>query len=235
MKVKAKGGFQIKPIIGITAGGEAEYRLNRRYSDAVVSAGGVPIVITYGQSDILRILDGIILSGGGDISPHFCGITEYDPAYLDSPDPCRDRFETELARLAFSNGIPTLGICRGLQVMNVAFGGTVLFHIDGHMQKADRDQPSHRVVVRDGTRLRALVCAGEVEVNSFHHQAIDTVAKKLTVCAVSDDGIAEAAEASGHPFYLGVQWHPEHMHGHGAEVLFAALCAAAQNRTGQNR
>ena len=224
----------MKPIIGITAGGEEVFRLNKHYTEAVTAAGGVPIIITDHADTVLRICDGIIISGGGDISPSLCGITQYDPVYLESPDPIRDRFEFELARLAYANSVPTLGICRGMQVMNVALGGTLIFHIDGHMQKFDRDQPSHRVRVSAYTRLRALVCQATVEVNSFHHQALDAVSPKLTVCAVSDDGIVEAAEASEHPFYLGIQWHPEHMSVHSSEVIFAALCAAALNKKGQS-
>lgn len=224
----------MKPIIGITAGTEADIRLNRHYTEAVKNAGGVPIIITDLAHEVFHACDGIILSGGGDISPALCGIDEYDPAYLESPDPRRDRFELELARLALEAGVPTLGICRGLQVMNAALGGTLLFHIGGHMQRYDRDQPSHGVSVADGTRLRGLVCRDSIEVNSFHHQAIDAVSPRLTVCAMSEDGIIEAAEAAGHPFYIGVQWHPEHMSGHSSEVLFAALCAAAGNKNGQS-
>ena len=181
-------------------------------------------------SGAIAACDGILLSGGGDISPSLCGITDYDPVYLESPDPMRDRFELALAKAAFECGIPTFGICRGLQVMNTALGGTLLFHIDGHMQKADRDQPSHGVLVGEHTRLRALICESYAEVNSFHHQVIDKISPHLTVSAVSHDGRTEGAESEEHPFYLGVQWHPEHLEGHSSDVLFAAFCVAAKKR-----
>jgi len=223
-----RGCFSIKPIIGITAGGEGDYRLNRHYVDAVSAAGGVPIIIVCGAREALLACDGIILSGGGDISPGLCGISSYDPVYLDSPDPVRDRFELEIAALAFEKGIPTLGICRGLQVMNTALGGSIIFHIEGHIQKGDKDQPSHSVLVKEGGLLSRLVDKECLEVNSFHHQAPGTLSPYLAVSAVSDDGVLEAAEAVKHPFYLGVQWHPEHMEGHSSEILFAALCNAAE-------
>ncbi len=221
----------MRPVIGISAGNvSGEFRLNGRYVAAVKNAGGAPVVLT-AETDVmgaLAVCDGILLSGGGDISPSLCGITDYDPVYLESPDPMRDRFELALARKAFEHSIPTFGICRGLQVMNTALGGTLIFHIDGHMQKTDRDQPSHGVFVGEHTRLRELICKSFTDVNSFHHQVIDKISPHLTVNAVSHDGRTEGAEAAEHPFYLGVQWHPEHMEGHSSDVLFAAFCAAAK-------
>ena len=178
----------------------------------------------------LGICDGILLSGGGDIAPRLCGISEYDPARLIDPYPERDEYELELARLAYEHDIPTLGVCRGIQVMNAALGGSLHFDIPSHTQKRSREQPSHSVSVQSGTMLRRLVGTDGLEVNSFHHQAANMPAKTLAVAAIAEDGIIEALEASDKRFWLGVQWHPEHMEDYASRVLFAALCAAAYKR-----
>lgn len=221
----------MKPIIGITAGigKDGDYYLRRRYCTAVHKAGGTPLLLAPVGSPLaaINVCDGILLSGGGDISPSLCGIAEYDPVYLDDPSPERDSYELELARLAFSSDTPTLGICRGLQIMNIALGGSLYFHIDGHFQKREKDQPTHTVSIAPSSALARLICSDTLEVNSFHHQAIHSAAPPLCITASSADGYAEAAEAQNRHFFLGVQWHPEQMEGHSSEVLFAALCSAA--------
>ncbi len=175
----------------------------------------------------LGICDGILFSGGGDITPRLCGITDYDPARLIDPFPERDEYELELARLAYESDTPTLGICRGLQIMNCALGGSLHFDIRGHTQKRSREQPSHSVSVKRGTLLHRLIGTGGLETNSFHHQSVASCSEKLAVVAVAEDGVTEALEAPAKRFWLGVQWHPEHMVGYASDVLFAGLCAAA--------
>lgn len=175
----------------------------------------------------LGICGGILLSGGGDIVPRLCGIDEYDPARLTDPSPERDEYELELALLAYTRDIPLLGICRGVQVINAALGGSLHFDIGGHMQTRSREQPSHSVSITLGSLLYRLVGTGELAVNSFHHQAINVPSPKLSVTATAEDGVIEALEAPQRRFYLGVQWHPEHMDGSTSDVLFAGLCAAA--------
>ncbi len=176
---------------------------------------------------VIGICDGLLLSGGGDISPNLCGITDYNPALLSDVSPERDLYELELARLAYEKNIPTLAICRGLQVMNVALGGSLNFDISGHRQKRSRDCPSHSIDIKSGSLLRRLIQKSELEVNSFHHQSVNTCAESLKISAKAEDGTIEAIEAEDKKFYLGVQWHPEHMDSRECKVLFAALCAAA--------
>lgn len=221
----------INPMIGITTSSnhDGDFFLRRQYCSAVLRAGGIPIMLPpVGRpTAALGIVDGILLSGGGDIAPRLCGITDYDPMLLFEVFPERDEYELELASLAYERDIPTLGICRGVQVLNTALGGSLHFDIPGHRQTLSREQPSHSVSIAPGSLLHRLVGACEHEVNSFHHQAVAAPAESLRVCAHAEDGTVEALEAPDKRFCLGVQWHPEHMNGFAAEVLFAALCAAA--------
>lgn len=181
-------------------------------------------------SSALGICGGILFSGGGDITPRLCGITDYDPARLVDPFPERDEYELELASLAHKRNVPVLGICRGVQILNSALGGSLHFDISGHTQKRSREQPSHSVSITDGSLLHRLVGSSALEVNSFHHQAVAKPAKCLNVCALSDDGTTEGLEAPDKRFFLGVQWHPEHLSDYTSSVLFAAFVAAADGR-----
>lgn len=221
------------PMIGITVGNntEGDFFLRRQYCSAILKAGGIPILLppAGNPESAAGICNGILFTGGGDIAPSLCGITDYDPAYLFEPSPERDRYELKLAQLAISRDLPVLAICRGIQVLNVALGGTLKFHIDGHHQKLSREQPSHTVKIAENTILARLAGERELAVNSFHHQAIDEVGKGLRVSAKAEDGIIEGVEASGQKFCIGVQWHPEHMKGYAADILFAGLCAAAMS------
>ena len=221
----------MNPMIGITTSNnsDGDYFLRRQYCTMILRAGGIPIMLPpVGRPHAaLGICDGILLSGGGDISPRLCGVEEYDPVLLTDVSPERDEYELELARMAFERDIPTLGICRGIQVMNTALGGRMHFDIGGHMQCRAREQPSHRVSVRAETLLYRLVLTDEMQVNSFHHQAVSLPAQTLDVCAIADDGVIESIASDAKRFWLGVQWHPEHMTGRETDVLFAALCAAA--------
>lgn len=219
------------PMIGITVGNntEGDFFLRRQYCSAILKAGGIPILLppVGNPESAAGICNGILFTGGGDIAPSLCGITDYDPAFLFEPSPERDSYELKLARLALARDLPVLAICRGIQILNVAMGGTLKFHIDGHRQKQSREQPSHSLKIAKGSTLARLVGNEELEVNSFHHQSIDRVGDGLTVSAEAEDGIIEAVEAPGKRFCIGVQWHPEHMKGYAADILFAGLCAAA--------
>ncbi len=226
-----------KSLIGITATLDPDKNiiLRRQYCEAVARYGGIPVVLPpIGEpEEILDHCSGIILSGGGDIAPELFGITEYDRTLVRDPMLERDYYELALAKLAYERGMPTLGICRGIQIMNVALGGTLHLDIPSHSQTLERSQPSHSVTIEAHSHLRRIIPAQSnrtLSVNSFHHQAVDRTAPMLTVCAISSDSIIEAIEARDDRFYIGVQWHPEHMPNTSASAPIAALIEAAHQK-----
>ncbi len=219
------------PVIGITGYADRSARppniptfsLARTYVRAVIAGGGAPVILPpYLEPPLLRAafdgIDGLILSGGGDIHPSAFG--ERDSGLLWRVDQKRDRTELSLARWALAENLPVLAICRGIQALNVADGGTLIQDIPTHVTDAlshscvaGRPLPkiAHTVDVKPGTRLAALIGSGRVDVNSAHHQAVETVGDDLLVTARAPDGVVEGLEASDHPFCIGVQWHPEVM------------------------
>lgn len=214
----------MRPVIGITSRIDAEetlYSLPSGYARAVDQAGGLAVILTppadeAGVADLLERVDGIILSGGVDVDPSHFG-EEPHPA-LGEVSPRRDGFELALARAALAGQVPLLGICRGIQVLAIAAGGTVYQDIGSeikaalkHRQQAPRWHPTHSVNVRAGSRLAGLVGAGSFRVNSFHHQAVRAVPDRFIVTAEAEDGVIEAIEGSDARFAVGVQWHPELM------------------------
>ncbi len=219
----------MKPVIAIPCptDGHGNFLLNRAYIDAILRAGGVPVIMApiRDAKRALDFADGILFVGGGDISPRLYGVEAYDAALLCEPSPLRDGYELELARLCFERDIPTLGICRGAQVMNVALGGTLHFHIDGHTKTHLREDPHHSVSVAPDAYLCRLV-GEELYTNTCHHQAADSVGGELCVSALSEDGIIEAIEAPSRRFFVGVQWHPEREQSYASDVLFAAFVSA---------
>ena len=207
------------PLIGITTYGrneEGEYTLPAEYIEAVRRAGGVPLLIPPGEpnmAQVLAVLDGLILSGGGDLDPAHYASAGHPTIYM--VDAERDSFELALARRAAEEPLPTLCICRGLQVLNVALGGSLVEHLPdevdgsiGHRQGPDK--PTRLpITVLPGRRLAALLGAQEFEAVSWHHQAIRRLADPLAVAAQAADGVIEAVELPDHPWLIGVQWHPE--------------------------
>ena len=238
-----------RPLIGLTtsvtfgASPERAY-VNTAYVRAVQRAGGVPVLLPpqldeSGRAELWTRLDALVLSGGGDIDPARFGEPPHVKVYEVSVE--RDALELGLTRRALDDGVPLLAICRGIQVLNVALGGTLYQDIPSdpgspidHSQKAPRHEPTHRVkVMGEGTRLGAVVGAVELEVNSFHHQAIKRLGAGLRDVAWAEDGIIEGVEMGGeHPFVLGVQWHPEDLveHDAAARALFTAVVEAARHR-----
>ena len=211
------------PIIGITSSYDEESgkaTLARYYIQAVEAAGGLPLVLPCILSEaaadpLLRSIDGLLLSGGVDVDPLLFG-EEPQPA-LGEICPARDRFELALTRRALQLDIPILAICRGIQVMNIAAGGTVIQDISTtittpikHDQKAPRWYGTHTINVSPASQL-ASVWGERIIVNSMHHQAVGTVAEGFVATAWTSDGVVEAIESSNHRFALGVQCHPECM------------------------
>ena len=221
-----------KPKIGITSGDT----LSERYFEAVINAGGSPVILKSDGEPEKAVEDcaGIILSGGGDILPELFGVNDYDPTLIRKADIKRDEFELRLAKLAYESKTPTLGICRGVQVMNAALGGTLIFDLPGHSQESARDIPTHDVTAAGATLLAAIlgIKPGErLAVNSFHHQAAGRISERLRLSAASADGVIEGIEAKAPgSFYVGVQWHPECLRDRASERLFSALVRAAVSR-----
>jgi putative glutamine amidotransferase len=157
----------------------------------------------------LLACDGLLMPGGVDIEPSRYG-QETDEK-CGKIDLARDAMEWWILETFLPTGKPVLGICRGIQMLNVFLGGTLRQHIDGHSDFKSRGTGFHKVRVTPGSRLREIVNAETLTVNSLHHQVVDSLGKNLEVCAVSEDGFVEAVVHRSHPFCLGVQWHPEHM------------------------
>jgi putative glutamine amidotransferase len=238
-----------QPVIGISAycvparwgrWDRPAVLLPRRYSDMVAAAGAVPVLLPPlpRVSDALSRLDGLVLSGGGDIDPAAYG-AEMDPS-CGPPDPARDSAELELCRRALADGVPVLGICRGLQVINVALGGTLHQHLpdlvrhDGHSPDPG-GYGTHKVSIAPGSQLAGLLGRPEAAVPTHHHQAIDGLGTGLAAVAWTDDGVIEAAEASGPlgpaSLVAAVQWHPEA--GDDPSLFTALVAAALQYRADQ--
>jgi putative glutamine amidotransferase len=233
------------PLIGITTSvtvdksPERAY-VNASYLRAVEGAGGIPVLLPPHLSEQARRvlwerLDGVLLTGGGDIDP--ARFSEPAHPAVAEVSPLRDALEIEVVERALGDGVPLLAICRGIQVLNVALGGTLYQDLPAdkpspvaHSQKEPREQPTHAVkVLSEGTRLASIVGASELEVNSFHHQAIKQLAAGLKDVAWAPDGVIEAVEMDGTRFVLAVQWHPEDLVARdpAARGLFAALIQAA--------
>ena len=240
----------MKPRIAVTVSpGEADKpEARKKYRDAVIAAGGEPILIDgtgpETTAHALAGFDGLLLPGGTDVDPSAYGGRPH-PA-VDVAHPKRDAFELEAARIAKRSGLPTLAICRGMQVVNVALGGTLFEDIPDqyeppnglrlrHQQTPDfgRHETTHEVDVRQGSTLASIAGAAAIRVNSLHHQAVRRVAYGLEPVAHARDGIVEAFELrSGHPFFVGVQWHPEELVGadEPSRKLFSSFVAAAARR-----
>ncbi|MDR3339175.1 MAG: gamma-glutamyl-gamma-aminobutyrate hydrolase family protein [Candidatus Symbiothrix sp.] len=210
-------------IIGLSVNHkDGTSRITDAYVNAVVKAGGSPVLIplTTDQSvleEIINHIDGLLLSGGGDIyAPLFN--EELHPTVTDY-DLERDRYEIELVRMTAARQIPIMGICRGQQLLNVAFGGNLIQDIPAqlpasnirHSQEEEREIATHAVHIAPHSTLHKLSGGKSIKVNSFHHQAIKVVAPEFEVIAEADDGVIEAIESAESKAILGVQWHPENM------------------------
>lgn len=231
-----------KPIIGI--GSDVHQGSVRdsafaylTYIESLRQAGAVPVVIPpqpENAAEVVELLDGILLAGGEDCDPALYNEQRH-PTVEEVMDPRRQSNDFALARAARQRGIPTLGVCLGMQMMNVAAGGTLVQDIDseldteiGHASKPE-DRARHDVLIEQGTRLASILPAVELNVNSSHHQAVGTLGEGLRITAHAPDKVVEGLEDPRLPFYLGVQWHPEDMKGEdSAAALFDAFVEAAR-------
>jgi len=228
----------MKPIIGITQDIELKEHepdgfwayLDRHYAEAVHRFGGMPMMIpalggNAEAHDVAGYIDGLLLSGGDDIDPKYYNEAQA-PVLTISPD-IRTDYDFALIDNMLRLGKPVLGICLGIQEMNVFFGGTLRQDIPGHKEKG-RDM-AHAVEILPGGRLAGLLGAGRITVNSYHHQALGDVSPRLFKSAAAADGIVEAVELPGDNFVVGVQWHPERMQEDGnARRLFEAFIEASR-------
>lgn len=213
----------LQAIDGIPEGLPNSVVMNQRYYHAVASAGAAPVLIPLlDDLDTLRAIyertDGILIPGGVDVDPAVFGETPH--ARLGRIDPARDRVEIQLVKWAVEDRKPVLGLCRGLQVINVALGGTLYQDLDAEFPNAikhdyfptygySRDHLAHDVAVQPDSRMRHALGDAAVPVNSMHHQGIKVLASSLAASAVAPDGLIEAAESASDTYLVGVQWHPE--------------------------
>jgi len=219
----------MKPIIGITLDREEtgsfsaypHYALRVNYFDSVIKAGGLPIGIPYSnQGDLKKyydMIDGLLIPGGGfDIPPALYGENEvHETVCLKE---CRTNFEYEITALCLKNNKPMLGICGGMQLINVCLGGSLIQDIPTHFESKinvphyakDRCAPAHNVKVEEKSRLFDIIKTRELGVNTSHHQGVKKLGNGLKITAVADDGMVEGIELPTHKFCLGVQWHPEY-------------------------
>jgi len=233
-------------LIGVTGFQPAPGKVgvNQDYMEAVLRAGGLPVLfpVTEDEGLLERLLDqvdGLVLSGGEDVDPRFYGEEKLPCCGTISPE--RDRMEFPLCRLALKRDLPVLAICRGVQVLNCALGGTLYQDIAEQFSKTlehpcyDRPaEPVHEVRTEPGSRLHAILGSPVVQVNSRHHQAIRLPGKGLRVTGRATDGLPEAVELPEAHFVLGVQWHPESLSDRFPEHqrLFDALLRAAGGTPG---
>ncbi len=233
-----------KPLIGLTLDSEDPggysnqpwYALRQNYFSAVRRAGGLPVALPHEAGDVaayLDRLDGLLVTGGAfDVDPALFGDDHRHETVVVKAR--RTAFELAVCRAACDADMPVLGICGGQQLMNVAFGGTLIQHIPdavsealAHEQPNPRTEAGHSVAITPGTQLHRIVGADEMAVNSAHHQAVAAVPEGLVIDAVAPDGVIEGVEAPGMRFCVGVQWHPEYAISEGDSRIFDAFVAAA--------
>ena len=219
------------PVIGITAGYQYNpdtlpqtkeyYYVYEAYIRVIHEAGGVPIIIPTGlearfSNKVMTVLDGLLLAGGIDVDPYRYGDSPH--MNLGRVDPKRDRTEIDLFNLAFNLNLPILGICRGIQLINVALDGTLYQDIPNqvrmamdHFPKFPAHEPVHRIYVEENSQLKKILGESNLRVNSTHHQGIKLLGKGMEISAKAPDGIIEAIEHPTKKWVIGVQWHPELM------------------------
>lgn len=225
MNFNLTGGETMKPVIGITTfceykPGKVLDEVNYNYIHSIVAAGGAPVLLPVVEREdviegYLSIIDGIMFTGGNDISPMLYGENPIKEVVSISED--RDYFEFLLYKKAYMRSIPMLGICRGVQLINTAAGGTLYQDINAQKENSishsQSDTPAsnlyHSIKISKDSKLYSIMGSEELSVNSFHHQSVKKTAPGFNITALSPDGIVEAIESTDKSFILGVQWHPE--------------------------
>lgn len=234
----------VRPVIALTPYYNQEKQepyMRPAYLNAIRAAGGVPFILPpeLDEDDLKQLLsmaDGVLFTGGPDVHPFLFG--EETQARCGNVSPVRDTLELNLLRLAMDQKKPILGICRGIQLLNIGLGGDIYQDIPSqfsqdfpiaHEQPFYYDIPSHHVTVIPGTLLARLTGADVLQVNSMHHQAVRRLAPGLTACAHAAGPLTEAIELPDYPFFLGVQWHPEYLweNDPAAAAIFSGFVKAA--------
>ena len=231
-----------RPMIGLTPQFDPRVEgaalLRGPYLESIEEAGGIPLILPFisdgaAAEQLVSLCDAIIFTGGPDISPKLYG--EEPIPECGEPSEKRDVTEKLIFDAVFPTDKPVLGICRGVQTINVMLGGTLIQDLPSqhpsdvaHVMEPPADRGSHRVTIKEGTPLMDIFGETELSVNSLHHQAVKTVGKGLEVAAVSEDGVTEGLYLPGERFFCAVQWHPELMHkvDEFSRKLFAALVRA---------
>jgi putative glutamine amidotransferase len=236
------------PLIGLSTTriknnkGHPAFMMMEAYVRAVAQAGAAPVMIPLGLSpesldSIIRRLNGFLFTGGDDINPQVYGSQDHPKVSLVDDD--RDRVELELFRLTRQSGKPFLGICRGIQLINVALGGTIYEDIldqqpgslNHDCSQFARNHLAHPVDLVEESRLGRILGSGRIKVNSLHHQGVRNLAKGVLATASAPDGLVEAFELTDYPFGLAVQWHPEWLQEHQPmRDLFRAFVQAADEQ-----
>ena len=237
----------MRPVVGITPvprnvptgyGGDRADTVARGMVAGVVAAGAVPLILPVVEPRLaamqLRNVDALVLSGGQDLD-----LSDPDSAADPSRwiDPARDRYEFALWEAAKERRLPVLGVCRGMQLVNVALGGSLDAHIDDHDAGDRHASEPHEISLEPGSRLATLVGADSALVNTIHHQAVSSLGDGLAVVARAADHTVEAVESGpDEPWFVGIQWHPELMlDGRGGQPLFDGLIEAARHEASAPR
>lgn len=234
-----------KPLIALTPYYNIEKDepyMRPAYLKAIRAAGGIPVILPVdleeaGLCQILEQADGVLFTGGPDIHPFHFG--EETQRFCGNVSVKRDTMELMLLKLAMEMKKPILGICRGIQLLNIGLGGDIYQDIPSqfkeefpiaHTQPFGYEIPSHTVTIVEGTMLSGIVQESVLKVNSMHHQAVKNLAPGLVAAAYAPGGLVEAVELPGYPFFLGVQWHPEYLWEADAAIarLFKAFVDAAR-------
>jgi putative glutamine amidotransferase len=243
---------QTPPVIAMTTttttvadSGSTIVTLTGAYIEAIERMRGAPLLLSpvhteHSLEHLIGLADGLVLTGGEDVDPSFYGHQPHPE--LGVVNIARDRMEFAVLKLALERRMPVLAICRGIQLLNVAFGGTLFQHLPAqraegviHEQPAPINERWHAARVAPSSRLAEIFGATELFINSFHHQGIDHLGKGLRPVVWAEDGLIEGVEAEGHPWVMGVQWHPErgeaespHDRRHPDTRLFYAFVEAAR-------